>query len=106
MTTTGPVVAPIGTDVVMPSVVAVRTSAGTPLLATARSPSGPLVIVVSGAVLSTITERAVAVDSLPATSVTFTDRVCAPSAAVVVSQTASAVTIVAGAAGLSVTESG
>src|SRR5882724_2897345 len=75
-------------------------------LTTALSPSGPLVIVVSGAVLSTITERAIAVDSLPATSVTFTDRVCAPSVAVVVSQAASAVTVGAGAAGLSVTESG
>ena len=68
---------------------------------TALSPSGPVMMAVSGAVLSTMTKRVTPVDSFPTRSVAFTDSVCAPSLVVLVSQTAEAETVAAGGTGAS-----
>ncbi len=73
--------------------------------ATAVSPLGPPMIVVSGGVLSTMTTRA-AVAGLPAASVALAARVWLPSATVVVSQVAVAVRGEAGGGGVTAAESG
>src|SRR5919109_1037759 len=72
----------------------------------ATSPTGPLVIIVSGGVLSTTIVRVTTGDSFPAPSMAIADTVCAPSASSVVSQTPTAVSVVAGGTGSSVADSG
>src|SRR5207237_25339 len=67
---------------------------------------GPPVMIVSGAVLSTTIARVTTGDSFAVASVAITDNVCAPSASVVVSQTAEAVSVVAGGTRSSVVDRG
>src|SRR5262249_56901901 len=66
------------------------------------SPSGPLVMTVSGAVLSTMIERGTLADSLPAASVASTATICAPSNPPALSHIADALTVEAGGAGSTV----